>query len=84
VLPPVVSTVVPVGLRPGTPFGVVERLLPDLAAVLHRAERVAVLRQLHSIAAASKAGRLVRQVGSQGRKLWEAVRASRRGRAAGA
>jgi predicted GTPase len=84
VLPAVISTVVPVGLRPGTPFGVAERLLPDLAALLHRAERVALLRHLHSVAAASKAGRLFRQVGQQGRKLWDSVRSRGRHTAAGA
>jgi hypothetical protein len=77
-LPPVVADIVPVGLRPGAPFGVVERLLPDLAALLHRAERMALLRHLHSVAASSKAGRLVRQVGRQGRRLWDSLRAARR------
>jgi hypothetical protein len=80
-LPPVISDIVPVSLRPDAPYGVTERLLPDLAALLHRAERMALLRHLHSVSASSKAGRLVRQVGRQGRRLWEAIRAPRRARA---
>lgn len=82
VLPPVISDIVPVALRPERPYGVVERLLPDLAALLHRVERVALLRHLHSVAASSKAGRFARQVGRQGRRLWETLRHPGRGAAA--
>lgn len=83
-LPATIAMVVPVGLRPGSSYGVVERVLPDLAALLHRAERVALLRHLQSVSAASKASRLARQFGRQGRRLWEAVRTSRRQTPAGA
>jgi predicted GTPase len=77
-LPQVISDVVPVSLHPQAPYGVVERLLPDLAALLHRAERMALLRHLHSVAESSKARRLFRQVGRQGRRLWDTLRSPRK------
>lgn len=77
-LPVDVAAIVPVGLHPNQPFGVAEHLLPDLAALLHRAERIALLRELHDLSGASKAGRLVRQVGRQGRHLWESLKDARR------
>jgi hypothetical protein len=53
-----------------TEHGVAESVLPALALLLHRAERVAVIRHLHDLSARSKARRLISQLGKQGRRLW--------------
>jgi hypothetical protein len=55
-----------------------ELLLPTLLALLHRAERAALIRHLHEVSTRSKAGRLVSQVGQQGRWLWNHLRTGRR------
>ncbi|HEV3164905.1 MAG TPA: GTPase [Isosphaeraceae bacterium] len=76
-LPPTVTQLIAVGLGPEAPFGVSELILPALAAQLHRAERVALIRYLHRTASRSKAKRLMMQVGQHGRRLWDSLRNSR-------
>jgi predicted GTPase len=73
-LPPTFTEFVAVGLHSGTPFGILEELLPRLAALVHRAERTAVIRQLHRLHSRSKARRLVSQVSRHGRSLWKSIR----------
>jgi hypothetical protein len=46
------------------------QVVPELIALLPRAERAALIRELHSEATSSKAGRFVKQVGRQGRRAW--------------
>lgn len=55
----------------GPPFGVVEEVLPALAALLHRADRSHLLRHIQQQRARSKAGRFLGQLGQGGRRLWE-------------
>ena len=73
-LPPTVAEVIPVAARASPPFGVVESFLPTLTASCHRAERNALIRHLRAASARSRAGRLVRQVGQQGKSLWKSLR----------
>jgi predicted GTPase len=75
-LPPTINEVVAVGLSETTPFGLIEFVLPALASLFPRAERTALIRQLHSVSTRSKAGRLISQVGRQGRSLWEHLRSA--------
>jgi predicted GTPase len=77
-LGPLVADIVPVGLGTEPPYGVSEHLLPALAALLHRAERVALIHHLRRASARSKARRLIAQVGRQGRRLFESVKSARR------
>ena len=74
VLPPTIAEVIPVASGANPPSGVVESLLPTLTALCHRAERNALIRHLHEASARSRAGRLVRQVGQQGKSLWKSFR----------
>jgi uncharacterized protein len=76
-LPASIAEVVPVGLASGRVTGVVDRLLPALAPLLHKAERISLIRHLHRLSTRSKARRLASQVGRQGRRLWESLRAAR-------
>jgi hypothetical protein len=78
-LPPSFADFVAVSLSEQNPFGVVEHVLPALAARLHRAERTALIRRLHEVGGRSKVGRLARQLGQQGKALWGSIRARRRG-----
>jgi uncharacterized protein len=78
VLPPSFGEFVAVGLSDQMPYGVVEHLLPALAMRLPRAERTALLRRLHEMGGRSKVGRLVRQLGHQGRSLWGNLRARKK------
>ena len=73
-LPLTISEVIPVSAGGNPPFGVVESLLPSLTANCHRAERNALIRHLHAASARSRAGRLVRQVGEQGKSLWKSFK----------
>jgi predicted GTPase len=73
-LPPTFTEFVAVGLHSGTTVGVLEEVLPRLAALLHRAERTSIIRQLHRLHSRSKARRLVSQVSQQGRSLWRSLR----------
>jgi hypothetical protein len=77
-LPPTFTEFVAVGLHSGTSLGVVEDLLPKLAALLHRAERTALIRHLHRLHSRSKARRLVSQVSQRGRSLWRSLRSGRK------
>jgi uncharacterized protein len=81
-LPPEFSDVLAVGLTDQHPFGVVEQVLPAIATRLHQAERTALIRRLHEIGGRSKMGRLVQQLGNQGKTLWGNLRARRRGQKA--
>jgi len=74
-LPPTVSAVVPAAPGADPHSGVADALLPPLTLLCHRAERNALIRQLRISSARSKAGRLFRQVGDQGRSLWQNLRA---------
>ena len=87
-LPAAIAEVVPVELvgpggDPELSRGVTSMLLPALAPLLHRAEQAAMIRYLHKFSARSKARRLANQVGRQGRRLWEGVRAGKDGEKAG-
>ena len=73
-LSPTVVEVIPVSAGVKPPSGVVESLLPTLSVYCHRAERNALIRHLHSASARSRAGRLVRQVGQQGKSLWKSFK----------
>jgi hypothetical protein len=80
ILPPSFADFVAVGLSEQPPFGVVEHVLPAIATRLHQAERTALIRRLHEIGGRSKVGRLVKQIGDQGRALWGNVKARRKTR----
>ena len=73
-LPPTVVEVVPVATGAEPPFGAVEWVLPTLTVLCHKAERNALIRHLRNASARSRAGRLVRQVGQQGKSLWKSLR----------
>ncbi|MGC8640289.1 MAG: GTPase [Isosphaeraceae bacterium] len=77
-LPPTFNTYTAAGLPTETPFGVVEHVIPALAAQLHRAERSALIRQLQSISGRSKIGRVMTQIGQQGRQVWTHLKARRK------
>jgi hypothetical protein len=79
-LPPSFGEFVAVGLSAQTPFGVFEYVLPALAARLHRAERMALIRRLHEMGGRSKVGRLARQIGARGRALWGSLKARQKAR----
>jgi hypothetical protein len=74
------AEVLAVGEPSDSAAGVAERVLPALASLLHRAERVALIRHLHNLSTRSKARHLVAQVGRQGRRLWGNLRAGRHAR----
>ncbi|MDR3633502.1 MAG: GTPase [Isosphaeraceae bacterium] len=76
-LPPTFRELVAVGLPEDAPFGIVEHLLPTLSALMHLAERAALVRHLHHVSTRSKARRLVSQVGEHGRWLWKNLTARR-------
>jgi predicted GTPase len=77
-LPPTFAEIVAVGLGSQASFGIVEQVLPTLVTLLHRSERVALIRQLHRHSTRSKARRLVSQVGQHGRWLWNSLRSGRK------
>ena len=81
VLPPTIERVV--ALDPGLASALdrARALLPEIAAELPRAERVSILRHLQRLSARSKAGRLVRQFGEQGKWIWGHFRRPRPGAA---
>jgi len=80
VLPPAFADFVAVGYLELNPYGVVEHVLPTLATRLHRAERIALIRRLHEMGGRSKVGRLVRQLGEQGRAMWGGLKARQKAR----
>jgi hypothetical protein len=69
VLPPTISDIVPIGPKVEAPIDLARAVLPAVAALLPRAERVSILRHLNRLSARSKATRLIRQVGTQGKWL---------------
>jgi predicted GTPase len=73
-LPPTFTEFVAVGRNADTPFGILEEVLPRLAALLHRAERTSIIRHLHRLNSRSKARRLASQVSQHGRALWKSIR----------
>lgn len=77
-LPASVVEVVAVGLGSEPPSGLADRLLPGLAPLLSRAERVSINRHLRDLGARSKARRLLGQVGRQGRRLFQSLKAARK------
>jgi hypothetical protein len=77
-LPPSFAEFTAVGLSDQDLQGVYEHVLPPLVTQLHRAERTSLLRRLHEMGGRSKVGRLVRQLGSQGRTFWSTLRARRK------
>jgi hypothetical protein len=77
-LPPTFDTFTAAGLPTETPFGVAEHVIPALAAQLHRAERAALIRQLQSLSGRSKIGRVLSQVGQQGRQVWTSLKSRRK------
>ncbi len=77
-LPPSFAEIAAVGLSDQDLHGVFEHVLPALVTQLHRAERTALLRRLHEMGERSKVGRLVRQLGKQGRALWSGIRTRRK------
>jgi hypothetical protein len=77
-LPPSFAEFAVVGLSDQNNHGLFEHVLPALVTQLHRAERTALLRRLHEMGERSKVGRLVRQLGKQGRALWTGIRARRK------
>jgi hypothetical protein len=81
-LPPTFTNYVAVGLADPGSYGVLEHALPAVAIQVHRAERTAMIRKLHEIGSQSRAGRLVRQLGEQGRSLWTTIRARQKSSAA--
>jgi hypothetical protein len=76
-MPPTFSTFTAAGLPTETPFGVAEHVIPALAAQLHRAERSSLIRQLQSLSARSKVGRVLTQLGQQGRRVLTNLRSRR-------
>ena len=77
-LPPSVLEVVAVGLGAESTKAEADRLLTSLAPLLERAEKVAVMNHMRDYTARSKARRLFGQIGSQGRRLFEGIRAARK------
>jgi predicted GTPase len=73
-MPATIAEILPVAAGAVPPYGVVEILLPTLTATCHRAERNALIRHLRNASARSRAGRLVRQFGEQGKSLWKSLR----------
>jgi hypothetical protein len=76
-LPPTFGEYAAAGLAGEAAFNVVEHVVPALAPLLSRAERAALIRQLHEVAGQSKVRRLVRQIGEHGRAFWGGIRARR-------
>jgi predicted GTPase len=76
-LPPTFNTFTATGLSVETPFGVAEHLVPALVAQLHRSERAALVRQLQALSGRSKVGRVMSQLGQQGRQIWSHLRRRR-------
>jgi uncharacterized protein len=74
VLPPRFREFVVVGQNATAPFGVAEHLIPALAAMTIRAERIALLRRLQEISSRSKVARLMHQIGQHGRWLMGNIR----------
>lgn len=76
-LPPTFNLYTAAGVFSETPYGIVEHVIPALAEQLYRAERTALIRRLQSLSARSKIGRVITQVGKQGRQVWTILKARR-------
>ncbi len=74
VLPPTIAQVVALDPALTSPIDRARAILPEVAAQLPRAERAAILRHIQRLSARSKAGRLVRQIGAQGKWFLEHLR----------
>ena len=74
VLPPTIAQVIAIDPATVRALDLARELLPEDAAQLPRAERVSILRHLQRLSARSKATRLVRQIGTQGKWFWEHLR----------
>ncbi len=74
-LPPAFHEYTAVGLGEETPAAVIEHVVPALTPLLLKAERTALLRRLQEVSGRSRVGRLVQQIGEQGRSLWGSLRA---------
>jgi hypothetical protein len=77
-LPPTFGTFSAVGLSEGSAFGVPESVLPALAGQLQRAERSGLVRQLQSLSGRSAVGRVMSQIGEQGRHAWSNIKSRRK------
>jgi predicted GTPase len=82
ILPPTFHEFVAAGLTDESPFGLIEHVLPVLAAEMLKAERAALLRKLHQVSGQSKVGRLMRQLTEHGRWLWNSRKARQKADAA--
>ena len=58
-----------------------EHIIPALAALWQRAERTALIRQLQALSGRSKVGRVMTQLGHQGRQLWSNLKTRRKEKA---
>jgi predicted GTPase len=76
-LPVPVAAIVPLSLRPGDEWGIPEELLPAVAGLSRRTERVSILRHLNRLAGRSSARRVLGQIGAHGRSLWGSIRSGR-------
>jgi hypothetical protein len=76
-LPVPIAAIVPLSLRAGDEWGVAEELLPAVAGLSRRTERVAILRHLNRLAGRSSARRVLSQISAHGRNLWGSVRSGR-------
>ncbi len=74
VLPPTITQLIAIDPAASSPLDLARKLLPEEAAQLPRAERVSILRHLQRLSARSKATRLVRQIGTQGKWFWDQLR----------
>jgi hypothetical protein len=69
ILPPPFHEFAAVGLDASAPFGVVENVVPAVAGLSIRAERIALMRRLQEVSSQSKLRRLMHQIGEHGRWL---------------
>jgi predicted GTPase len=76
-LPPSFAQFSAVGISDASSYGVVEHLLPILCSLTPRAVRSALLRKLHEISSRSRLGRVLEQLGRQGRLIWTDLRKRR-------
>lgn len=76
-LPPTFTAFTAASLSSETPFGVAEHIIPALAALTQRAQRTALIRQLQAFSGRSKVGRVMSQLGHQGRQIWTSLKARR-------
>ena len=79
-LPPTFTAIVPACLANSDTSAGAEPLLATLASNIPKAERVSLIRHLNTIAGRSKVARLLRQVGTQGRSVWQGLKAAREAR----